>query len=392
MILINVRKSLKVIAINCLVLIIPFVLLEVYFLHDKLDYRTKGVTCSSKLTNYDYCPSITHLRYMELADSWFPIVNYIDENKKSAYKDTPVFSSNGRRIFLIGDSFIQAEELHIEDRFEHALRKEGFDVYAFGYSSWNSKQFNAIVKSLDLRVGDEVIVFSMGNDYTPSYARSTIKTTLDVKDDMLAKADTRKLWTKIYDNSLLANTFRRAKAIVSGRLEKKDKDKERTAQNVVSYSHNRENWKDCDSLPSVNDVASSLVHDYLSLSKHEDCWSKDIQESVELNINLLSEASKVVRSQGANFKIAFVPAGWAFPNQNTIGRKHSLYNVPEGVSVSQVGLSDKLIGKHFEVLDLEKLLGKHTEKGANYLYFPVDGHFTKDAHRIIGDYLIGILK
>ena len=133
---------------------------------------------------------------MDLADGFFPIVNYIDNNRKSTYKVKPDFSSNGKRVFLIGESFIQAEELSITDRFEHALRKEGFEVSAFGYSSWNSKQFYSIVRSLKLRRHDEVIIFSMGNDYTPSYSSSTSQTTLNVENNELAKKETRSFWKK----------------------------------------------------------------------------------------------------------------------------------------------------------------------------------------------------
>ena len=378
----------KVIIINILVVALPLAFFEAYFLYDKLEYRSTGITCPSKLTNYDYCPSVTELRWLALSDGWFPVVNHIDENKRSTYKVNQDFPTNGKRVFLIGDSFIQAEELRIEDRFEHALRNEGFDVHAIGYSSWNSRQFNSIVKSLDLRIDDEIIIFSMGNDYTPSYYRSTIKTTLNVTSDGLAATDVRGFWGKIYDNSFSKNTYTRAKSVVDTYF----KNIKKGRSTIISSSHDKENWMDCTSLPMVNDVGSTLVHDYLSLSKHEKCWSESIQKSVELNVTLLNEASQIAQSQGANLRIALISAGFAFPQQNTLGRRSPIYNIAENVVVTQAGLSDKLIREGFNLLDLEDLLRVHAGKGVNYLYLPADGHFTKDAHSIIGDYLIEILK
>ena len=64
--------------------------------------------------------------------------------------------------------------------------KRAFGVHAIGYSSWNSRQYNSIVKSLSLEKDNSIIVFSMGNDYTPSYERSTVKTNLFIKNDVLA--------------------------------------------------------------------------------------------------------------------------------------------------------------------------------------------------------------
>lgn len=378
----------KIIIINCLVLFIPLAVLDAFFLWGKLDYMTSGVTCNAKLTNYDYCPSITHLRYMNLADGWLPIVNHINGNRRSSYKIKPEFPTNGKRVFLIGDSFIQADELHIEDRFEHSLRQEGFDVHATGYSSWNSRQYNSIVKSISLEKGDSIIIFSMGNDYTPSYEKSTVKTNLFTKNDVLVPTDTRGLLGKIYSNSLTYNTYIRSKYIIDGYFETKGKESSR----LIASSHNEKNWMDCKSLPKLYNVGSPLVHDYLSLSKHEECWSRSIQESVKLNLDLLNEAAGIAVLQGASFKVALIPAGWAFTQQNTLGRRHPLYNISEDVVVSQIGLSDKLSREGFDLLDLEELLRDYAVNGKNYLYFSADGHFTKNTHSIIGNHLISILK
>ena len=46
--------------------ITPLLILDAYFLYDKLNYRVSKISCDRALTNYDYCPSITELRYMSL--------------------------------------------------------------------------------------------------------------------------------------------------------------------------------------------------------------------------------------------------------------------------------------------------------------------------------------
>ena len=195
---------------------------------------------------------------------------------------------------------------------------------------------------------------------------------------------------KVYDNSLWVNTFRRAKVTIKGYISKKDKGS--SPVDVISSSHDESNYEFCDTLPAIENVASALVHDYLSLSKGEDCWPKRIQGSVDLNVSILKEVSDIVQSAGANFKIALVPAGWAFPNQNTFGRMTPQYKISESLSVSQVGVAQKLVNEDFMVIDLEKLLRPYVLGGINNLYFPADGHFTKKSRQIIGDYLIEVLE
>lgn len=149
---------------------------------------------------------------------------------------------------------------------------------------------------------------------------------------------------------------------------------------------------DCKSLPKLYNVGSPLVQDYLSLSKHEKCWSRSIQTSVKLNLDLLNEAAEIAVSQGASFKVALIPAGWAFTQQNALGRRHPLQNISEDVVVSQIGLSAKLAREGFDLLDLEELLRDYAVNGKNYLYCSAGGHFTKNTDSILGNHLISILN
>jgi hypothetical protein len=381
-------NRLKIIMINVIFIIVPLVMADAWFLSDKLDNRTVNITCRAQLTNYDYCADITHLRYMSLADRWFPVVNHIDAQRRSTYSKPPTFKSNGKRVFLIGDSFIQAEELFIEERFEHMLREQGYEVHAYGYSSWNSNQFHSIVKSLKLGPDDTVMVFSMGNDYTPNYRLSTIKTAVGADKDALAIVESRTLGERVIANSMIINTYNRAvKAYAGGKKAGSPPEQEHKSK-LITRSHDAQNWRDCTSLPAIEALASPLIHDYVALSKHHNCWPQSIRESVDINVKLLKEAADIAQKQGSNFSIALIPGGWAYPDQNTLGRMAPMYSVPEGVVITQTGLADKLATEGLKVLDLEGLLDQHIQKGRDSLYFPADGHYTAVAHKIIGSFLV----
>lgn len=366
------------------IFITPFVILDVYFLHDKLDYRVNSVTCDRGLTNYDYCPSVTHLKYMTLTDKWLPIVNFIDQSRRSSYthQEEPEITKKGR-IYLIGDSFIQAEEMKISSRFEHYLRQQGYEVIAMGYSSWNSVQFHSIVKTLELNKDDHVFIFSMGNDYTPAYDRSSINTILNNRKDEGLVKDDRTIRRKIYENSLIKNTYFRAKDQVNSILNgQKKKNKQ------IKISHDVNNLNDCDSIPAIGSVASNLVSDYIYLSKSSVCWTDKMKSSVDYNVKLLKDSQEIVENQGAAFTVALVSGGWAFKNEASTGRMHSIYQVPNDIIISQVGLSRYLKKSKLSVLDLENLLRKYkTTNKIDELYFSADGHWNERAHKIIGRHL-----
>ena len=404
----------------------PLLIIDGVFLYGKLGYRVHHYQCDSNLTNYNYCPSFTHLNYMSLADKWFPVSNFVDQNRRATYKGLDNLAINNqnffdlfgksdinpdkyklimnndesgqgeirevikKRIYLIGDSFIQAEEMKIESRFEHYLREKGYEVIALGYASWNSVQYHSIIKSLELNENDYVFVFSMGNDYTPSYDRSSINTILDDRKDEnliedIDKSLIYKIFKKIYINSLILNTYRRAKQQIYFMF--KSKDIKDNLVKKIEISHNIENLNNCSSIPLLKNVGSEAILDYIYLSKSSKCWSDTIKNSVDFNVNLLTEMQKIVENQGATFNIGLISAGWAFKNENTIGRMSLDYLVPKNKIISQVGLSRYLKRFNLPVIDLEELLRQNKSSHSNDLHYPADGHWNERAHKIIGKHL-----
>ena len=135
-------------------------------------------------------------------------------------------------------------------------------------------------------------------------------------------------------------------------------------------------------------MASNLISDYIYLSKSSVCWTDEIRSSVDYNVKLLKDSQEIVESQGAAFTVALVPGGWSLKNENSAGRMHKVYQVPNDITVSQVGLSKYLKKSKLSVLDLENLLRKYkTTNKLDELYNASDGHWNERAHKIIGKHL-----
>lgn len=385
------RTFLKYLILNALITmgliaIVDVVVTMQYFQRHAVNYKKNDkLTCSAVLTGYDYCRSLTQFNFMDKRDRLFPVSNFIDANRRSIYgnpEKIPLVTRK-ERIYILGDSFVQADELSMEERFEHFLREDGFDVSAFGYSSWNSWQFGRISSSLTVNSGDHVFIFSMVNDYTPAYYASTVKTLekfRDVRDEDVS----------VPKRSLLADYMRQsffANRIFPGLLSIwEGMGKQRIESRDVSALY-PSNAPTCESIADNKAmVDSGEMLEYLLLSQDQVCWSPELHESVALNVTMLRNIKTALESRGAAVHILLVPAGWAFKNQNTIGRIVSPYYFPSGVEVGQDGLVAYAKAKGLMLDDLRYPLSK-SDQGDNSLYFAVDGHWTSHAHRIVYKYL-----
>ena len=86
------------------------------------------------------------------------------------------------------------------------------------------------------------------------------------------------------------------------------------------------------------------------------------------------------------------PAGWAFKNENTIGRNNEWFSIANDISVSQLGLKNRL-KEDFAIIDLEEILkSKKDINQSDLFYFAKDGHWTENSHKIIGKTLLDIIK
>jgi len=382
-------KSLcKTLLINIAVFAILILLLDMgvtlaHFERGSRSYGKDELTCASEQTGYDYCKSIVQVNYMDKRDRVFPVYNYIDAHGRSTYRHPSLIPSVRKtpKIYLLGDSFIQADELWIEERFEHLLRDVGFDVEAHGYSSWNSWQYQRIGETLNPKPGDEVFVFSMTNDYTPHYGNSTIKslTKFEKTKDESTKGVDGEFWRDYSRQSFflnrvyfdLKNNFAHLfNANPQASAEAKDRPRRKVCPDIA------------DSMPMV---VTDLAADYVMLGESSDCWSQLMIDSVDLNLAMLKRFKSTLEARGAVVHILLVPAGWAFPDQNTVGRIANDYEFQTGTVVSHKGLF-KYLQAHG--LDVDDLTAPLAGGGQNSMYFAVDGHWTPHAHRVIFAHLM----
>ena len=87
-----------------------------------------------------------------------------------------VFKRNNYHTYLIGDSFIQAEEIEysksVYGLINNSKTSPFRDAYGFGFASWNTRQYLLAIKAINKKKSNYDI-YLFANDITPRYVRST---------------------------------------------------------------------------------------------------------------------------------------------------------------------------------------------------------------------------
>ena len=169
-----------IIYLSILFLAVDIIVTSTYFTRDARIYNINNVTCKSELA-YDYCPSITQIYFPHPLDSFFPTTSFVNSDSVmvSSIKDTLSKSQLDFDYLLLGDSFIQADEIPFNSRVGGILNNRNINVLSKGYSSYNLFQYKHFLSDYGETTsmkGKNVFIFLFINDFMPSYSSSTYNT------------------------------------------------------------------------------------------------------------------------------------------------------------------------------------------------------------------------
>ena len=130
---------------------------------------------------------------------------------------------------------------------------------------------------------------------------------------------------------------------------------------------------------------SQTMKDLVLFQSHSKCWPPEFLQSVIFSLNIAKSINLDLIEKGARVQFFMIPPGWAFPNQNTLGRTLGDYSIQTGTVLDYSGLLE--FAKDFvSIDDLTPVFYPHSTSDDN-LYFSVDGHLTEFGHTILASYL-----
>ena len=343
--------------------------------------------CYDEYTLYGYCENSTHYSYLKEKNIKRKNTTYINQYKIAYDPSKEKINPSEAALIILGDSFIQADEIKINKRICSMFRDQMIKAIEIGYGSWNPYQYEKILEKYTFDQKSTFLVFLMINDFMPSYVHGYTNT-VNSKDSFYRRAAKQKTFIEKFkfkfknilkNNSLTVNILNKLRIKIKQNIYTKDLLKNKL---IIAESQDESNYDDCSLIKSNLDKEFKDQFDYLVFSKNPDCWPKNyVKEVNETILSIKRFEKKLKKDQKAIFFL--VPGGWVLKNENTEGKAKIFHDIKMDTSITQKGLGSYLKNNLENFYDLEpvflEIKLKHKDK--NSLYFASNGHWRIAAHK-----------
>lgn len=344
--------------------------------------------CYDSDFDYYYCPDKIYKNKLSEYDGSEIIFDYTnfqgipiskDKNKEKNY----LLTSD---VFIIGDSFIQADEIHYNQRMASYLRKENINAIEIGMASWNSKQYKKVVKKISQIMDKHFFIFVMANDVAPNYTRSAINNEMPYiyENDGSFRSNIRELLRQIKKQSWIVYSINEARFFFDKSEIHSKSDKRFTFNHFDQYFECGENIKKNEKFNLDG------FYDYIVYSQEYQCWPKIHKLAANEVLKDLIEIKQYIQTNGGYITFYLIPSGSSFIGEHTVNR-----NAPKNKSVHpkylvkyfQENLDSSFIDLYPFLMDLKKLYPDE-----NSLYFPQDGHWKAITHQALSNLILETLN
>ncbi len=273
------------------------------------------------------------------------------------------------RVLLLGDSFVEADEMVFEETMGQVLSRltSQYEFLQQGVSSWSPLTEFAWLRVYGRGLGiDQVYLFVDDNDFFSSmgYAQS---------DQAY-----REWLTRSRVVALISSVFKRPPRAGD------DKEVEVPASLkpfVKSSSLSREVWE------------------RLMLRQDPTLWDDLLMTGAQSTVRSIFEFARYAAKKGIGLTVVYIPLGIDIDSNETTGGRQGLQLV-DGTYFSESGLERWLMqilrSKRIAFINLREPLEQAKRSlvsdGSNVLYFQFDGHFTPAAHKVVARALLSDLQ
>ena len=386
------KKELSFIAIIFISLVFFLDLIFMKILGNKFSYKS---ICYDEITIYNYCKNSVQINYLDEKEIDKKLIKtYIDENRIPYIKGGDKILPSKANILIIGDSFIQADEIETSKRITEQFNRSNLSAISLGFSSWSPFQYNRLLKKNIYKKNENFLIFLMTNDFLPNYKYSTINFSeketeykkIFINKEKFEKTLFYKIKQFLKGNSFIFSSISKIKKNLF------NQDAASRDYLKITDNFNIDNLNDCSLINKYENKISNLILDYIYFSKSEKCWSQKHKKSVDHAVNLINGINNfILPTQKVYFIL--IPPGWSIRDENLEGKTFGNYKIDKSVTITHTGLSNYLEKKLTNFYDLEPVLVKLKEKypESNSLYFSRDGHWTELTHSSIFKWLKEIL-
>ena len=325
---------------------------------------TSNAVVANALVHHDYRPGVRFTTRPSPGDSFAPVKNEINT---FGIRGPQPQATKRPRILLLGDSFVQADEVAYEFSFTHLLNlhfADRLDFISHGMVSWSpTPEFSWLHhKGLSLSP-DAVVLFLCLNDF---YRQQVFHQTdaayrqQAIYQDRVPIAYTLPQPSQaivFIKNIALARLIHRGYRILRLRLSPPDQ-----------HSHT---------------IPNEIIH----LSRPGSAWPNDLRANVDSTLQVVLDIAAYLQQKQIAFHVSLVPSGFAWADEIALGKQHPIYGWPADFSVSQQGLQQHirktLTANSIPFIDLHSRFDQKKTQQQILLFNEVDGHWKEAGHRLV---------
>lgn len=369
--------------------------------------------------HHNYGPLESFIRYPSLLDEFPPVLNEIN----SIGIRGPEVGKTAVDLLVLGDSFIQAEEIDWEKTLgcvlQRGLVQAGLDitVVSHGMSSWSPllewNWYLKIGRSLAPRV---VLLFVVWNDFVAAseyvssdegYLGEVVMTDQGRPDYFLVPASNDSWYDHLDTVRIVQLALHRLEALRALRVMRdthsqavcewsvaplEEATKQAAQQSPIGGALTEPEIQQLLSLaePEFSAQLAALhapphIRGFWNMLRPLELWPREQLEQLEASATIIERFAQDVAEDGGELILVYVPSPWQVgPFETQVGRRS--YGIADGAVVPvSSGLQEwltLLAGRlDLELLDPTEGMRSYSEAGhEDLLYLRYDGHWSESGH------------
>ncbi len=322
------------------------------------------------LFHHAYKPNITFTTFPKKNDGFPPAKNVI--NSMGMRGPLPKEKEH-TRVLLLGDSFVQADEVNFEDTFGQLLNQHfqnRMEFVSHGMVSWSpTPEFSWLHHQGFSLQPDHIVLFLCINDF--------------FGPDIFHQTDAVYREQAIYKNGIP----------VAYDLPEPTWSKTLLMHSAIArlthqlYYKFQQTFKGADSDAPFNIATETII---LSLKKTH--WSDKTLKNVTETLDVVRSIKKASIRFGITLHVTLVPLPFFWPDEAVTGKALPPYNWPSNFTVSQNGIEEYIRGYIDNLgvnwIDLQYSFTKAKTESIIKLYNEVDGHWNTNGHQVVYQSLV----
>jgi len=324
----------------------------------------------------------------------------IETNDMGMRGNTIPSKKDEKRLLILGDSFVQADEIEytktVGEILQSKVNASHYLVMQHGFSSWSPLlELNFLIKTYDALEPNHVVLVLSINDfydldvYTSSDVYYEKQTVFDASGYPLS-FNIDMDFSMYREFPLVRYTYNALGTIFETRGNEKEfitSEKINFIFNLTKTEYNKTIIK-----RELNDLP--LVENIVRLGRPSSRWDEDTRQRVDLSLNYIDLMNTYLKERNSSLTILLTPVGWNIAKDETNLGKQSpvFYLLNEDVIISDIGIRTYIenyaISKNITYIEIIHVMKRFKNKYPNSkLFFPMDGHWTEVSHKLLAEYL-----